>query len=1095
MKTKHLILSLLALMASINAFAEAVEIDGIYYNLISKAKAAEVTQHPNKKYTGAVNIPDTVSYDGIDYTVTSIGKYAFNHCVDLTSVIIPNTVTSIDKYAFYNCSLTSIIIPNNVTGIGEYAFNSCYILTSVIIGNSVTSIGERAFNDTSLTSITIPSSVTSIGYAAFAVCSGSLLSINVETGNVTYDSRNNCNAIIETATNTLIAGCQNTTIPNSVTIIENNAFVGCESLTSITIPNSVTTIGSAAFNGCTSLTSITIGSSVKLIGSKYLSSSKSFANCVNLTDVFCYAENVPTTSGNDAFEGSYIEYATLYVPAASLEAYRTTAPWSGFGTIVALEGSEVTDLSELSNNRQYIIHTRDKNRGSLGVTEKHLASTNPNAYGPWVCKPIVLDKDNPLITSVSQLSSPYTEPSEGSLAEMIDGNTGSFWHSVWSQGDVEAGSHYFQVEMSNQANIDVAFKVIRRQTDNDHITEWGIYGTNNANASKEECAPLAVITTPYSGWGETRTSALFNTGGYKYLRFYINNTSTSRGFGHLAEFQLYPATYDEAYGDASPFAIIQKDGGYYLYSVLDKAFITPVNDGDENTNPLLPSDNKMDIYKQEGHFVFSFAETDYTINVNQKGVVINDYGKINNSYDDGNLFTIEEVGAFDPTEALAMFEKQIFTVTYNVMYEGNLVATATEQVPSGDALPPAPASIDNGFVTLTKTGAHPTTVTGDVTVTYNATWKGPFEFTKTAADAKWYNMHIRSGYYVGKQDTEPYYPTWDVNEATLKAPAYQWAFKGDPYHVKVYNRTTGLSETLTKDNDNAVMRSGDYTWDLLPNSDGFVLRVSGTENTCINQIGGANGPLQFWTNDNSPKDNGSTFRVERVPDYVISDETTSLSIATEGNGKIVTFTHEFNGDWEALCLPFAIDYDAIKADFDLAEIDGVVQNDENNDGIADITVLSIMGFREQMTEPNTPYLIRAKNAGEQTISFEDITVYPTAPLSLESSSTSIRYEFTGSYNTLNASALANRYVVQGGELVKGASSLAPCRWHMTATAKRGTLNLPNKIRIMPVDEVITGVSPLEETEEETAIYNLAGQRLSKPQKGVNIQRGKKILMK
>ena len=83
----------------------------------------------------------------------------------------------------------------------------------------------------------------------------------------------------------------------------------------------------------------------------------------------------------------------------------------------------------------------------------------------------------------------------------------------------------------------------------------------------------------------------------------------------------------------------------------------------------------------------------------------------------------------------------------------------------------------------------------------------------------------------------------------------------------------------------------------------------------------------------------------------------------------MTFTHAYNGEWEVLCLPFAIDYDAIKADFDLAEIDGVVQNDDDNDGIADITVLSIMGFREQMTEPNTPYLIRAKNAGEQTISF------------------------------------------------------------------------------------------------------------------------------
>ena len=219
----------------------------------------------------------------------------------------------------------------------------------------------------------------------------------------------------------------------------------------------------------------------------------------------------------------------------------------------------------------------------------------------------------------------------------------------------------------------------------------------------------------------------------------------------------------------------------------------------------------------------------------------------------------------------------------------------------------------------------------------------------------------------------------------------------------------------------------------------------------------------------------------------------SLSIASEESGCIVEFTHNFNGNWEALCLPFAIDYDAIRADFDLAEIDGVVQNDDNNDGVADITVLSIMGFKEQMTEPNTPYLIRAKNAGNRTITFEDVTVCPTVSEILESSSTSIRYEFTGSYNTLSASDLANRYVVQGGELMKGATSLAPCRWYMTATAKKGTLNLPNKIRIMPVEDVITGVSPLGETEEGTVIYNLAGQRLQKMPRGIFIKDGKKVL--
>jgi len=123
-------------------------------------------------------------------------------------------------------------------------------IKKVIIKNGVTSIGNNAFYLYSgLTSITIPNSVTSIGNSAFAGCTG-LSSIIVEEGNSKYDSRNNCNAIIEKGSNTLIAGCKNTIIPNSVKSIGNYAFFVCSSLTSITIPNSVTRIANYAFYEC-----------------------------------------------------------------------------------------------------------------------------------------------------------------------------------------------------------------------------------------------------------------------------------------------------------------------------------------------------------------------------------------------------------------------------------------------------------------------------------------------------------------------------------------------------------------------------------------------------------------------------------------------------------------------------------------------------------------------------------------------------------------------------------------------------------------------------------------------------------------------------
>ena len=210
-------------------------------------------------------------------------------------IIIPSTVTYSRK-------------EYSVTSIGERAFASCTGLTSVTIPNSVTSIGSGAFwICPGLTSVTIPNSVTSIGYEAFRHCSG-LTSV---------------------------------TIGNSVTSIGSSAFYGCSGLTSVTIPNSVTSIGDYAFAGCSGLTSVTIPNSVTSIGKS------AFADCAEQLDVYCYAEKVPSTESN-AFDGSDIEYATLHVPAASIESYKATEPWSKFGKIVALTDDE-TAISEVQH--------------------------------------------------------------------------------------------------------------------------------------------------------------------------------------------------------------------------------------------------------------------------------------------------------------------------------------------------------------------------------------------------------------------------------------------------------------------------------------------------------------------------------------------------------------------------------------------------------------------------------------------------------------------------------------------------------------------------------------------------------------------------
>ena len=203
----------------------------------------------------------------------------------------------------------------SVTSIGELAFIYCSGLTSIAIPNSITSIGESAFEGCSgLTSVTIPNSVTSIGDYVLNRCDGIKNTIIVNDMFVylpkTYTGHYS--------------------IPENITKIIGGAFENCSGLTSVTIPNSVTSIGDWAFSECSGLTSVTIPNSVTSIGDW------AFDCCDNLKNVYCYSEEVPSTNVW-IFDGTYIENATLHVPAPAIEAYKTTAPWSGFGTIKAIE--------------------------------------------------------------------------------------------------------------------------------------------------------------------------------------------------------------------------------------------------------------------------------------------------------------------------------------------------------------------------------------------------------------------------------------------------------------------------------------------------------------------------------------------------------------------------------------------------------------------------------------------------------------------------------------------------------------------------------------------------------------------------------------
>ena len=382
-------------------FADDVVIDGIYYTLIEKGKVAEVTNNPNK-YSGDIVIPETVVYENTEYVVAYIGAGAFSFCKDLTSITIPHSIISIRNSAFSNCSITSIDIPNSVVTIENNAFEHCYGLTSIDIPNSVISIGDYAFSGCGLFSINIPNSVTSIGDGAFQECRN-LLTIDIPNkvstiGNQLFLGCNNLTSVTIPNSVTSIGryafgSCRNLTvisvpqgvrsigdrafymcsslasiaIPNGVTSFSESMFFECNSLTSINIPNSVTKINKCAFSGCSSLTTVAIGKNVNTINSQ------AFLNCSQLTDVYCYSENVPATS-IDAFDGSFIEYATLHVPAISIDNYKSITPWKNFQDIVSaytiVEVDGIRYKLFFQANTAEVVSSPNKYIGDINILDK-----------------------------------------------------------------------------------------------------------------------------------------------------------------------------------------------------------------------------------------------------------------------------------------------------------------------------------------------------------------------------------------------------------------------------------------------------------------------------------------------------------------------------------------------------------------------------------------------------------------------------------------------------------------------------------------------------------------------------------------------------
>lgn len=378
-KTMRRIITLMLLtVLALSAKAVTFTVDGICYQTASGGVNVVKQSSGNDNYENLVDavIPSVVAYNGHNYQVVRIADKAFRYAENLQSIEIPNTITMIGASAFYHCSsLTSITIPGSVTSIGSSAIAAC----------------------ANLLSVKIPSSVKTIGDYNLTECY-QLQEIWVDPANTVYDSRDNCNALIKTATNELLVGCGSSIVPATVEAIADHAFQGVSGLTSVTVPASVTKIGYQAFAGCSALEQVSINGQLSYFGAyafegcsalhdvrlcegiQYISLN-CFESCnslksiniprsVNVIDscAFLYCSKLESINlgenlqrigarafmncsrlksiqssmllpqhvacGRKAFDGVDKSSCTLYVPEGTLSLYQATSPWNEFLNIV-----------------------------------------------------------------------------------------------------------------------------------------------------------------------------------------------------------------------------------------------------------------------------------------------------------------------------------------------------------------------------------------------------------------------------------------------------------------------------------------------------------------------------------------------------------------------------------------------------------------------------------------------------------------------------------------------------------------------------------------------------------------------------------------
>ena len=1087
-RIKHCLVTITVLLCSLVVSAHDFEVDGIYYNITDEFyRTVEVTFKGNyyqdfNEYSGSITLPATVTYNGVTYSVTSIGYNAFQYCTSLTAITIPESVTDIKNAAFNGCSsltditipegslltnigyntfqncssLTCITIPKGVTDIKNSAFNGCSSLTDITIpeGSLLTNIGYYAFNGcSSLTGITIPESVTSIGEEAFVGCSSltaiaipkgvmsvgdhpfkycsNLVSIIVEEGNVVYDSRNGCNAIIETSSNTLIQGCSETIIPESVTSIGDCAFEGCTNLTSIILPEILMSIGDWAFKSCDSLTSITIPESMMSIGDE------AFANCSSLTSIII-PESL-TSIGTYAFSGCD-ELSAVYI--SSLEAWCNI----DFGGDYA---NPLYSAHDLYLNEQLVTeyvfpdaqtvikdYTFDGCAKLTSVTLPEGITEIGYSTFSWC-------------TGLTAINIPEGVTSIGNYAFCGCSGLTSITCNVATPPTIGGSNTFYGVDRSIPVYVPEgsveAYKAAAFWSEftNIHITYLSQSHSYLKNIGSGKFLTAANNWGAYASLGERGLDVTISElpNGKYTIETRIRNDETGGRY-------LGSNLYMDMKADDSEWIITELSNGYYTLSLDGEHYIGYDGKSSLITNTSTdPTDvNVQWRFLTKDDLIAEMANARYTAPVDatffisganfsrsdqrnalwQGGPVFGGYNR-----EEGSNFCAEKwnVGVFDVYQELAV-PNGCYQVTMQGFY----------RVGSSD---------NHAFEAVNR---HE-----------NGT-----EMLNAIFYANEKEMPLMS--IVEEAQSSPLaYGTWDntsVGYLPNDMESAASAFSEELYEHSIWVHVT----------------------------DG-VLRIGVKK-----EVGEANDWAIF---DN--------FRLNYYgPVATISDAQTSFSQADDKEYASITYTRNFkNTNWQALYVPFDIPVtEEFLEEFEVSYIYNTRQYDRDDDGVKDETIIEAFKMTSGSLEANYPYLIRAKVAGVKDIVVTNATLYATEENSIDCSSVFETYTFTGTYSRMSSVLLPQDegyYALSGGEWrpVADGTSLGAFRFYMKIDSRNGGgNNVANarsiRMRFVGDDEdgETTGVeSSTLNSQPSTLIYDLQGRRVDNPTKGVYIVNGKKVLVR